>query len=436
MVPIAEAAAPAIAVSPDRYEGIGPAQIVRVVVDTLQQCNLRCTYCHPGRTWEELHLPGRVVHQVLEAAAAAHVLEVVLPGGEILLHPDLDEILDATVQVRRTACTMITNATVLTADIAKRIGCSGISRVCLSLDGPDAAANDLARGRTYTQVMRGLEEVSRTAKPLTVISVVHSGNYRRVFELSDRLHAEGIVSQHHLCAPSFSGSARSGYSRLSLSLDEFESVQAGVDERHAAYLADDFVLTFNSYWPATGRYSRAEAPRLMTLQQLTEQAKDTYVLVRPNGDFRLTCASWGRESLGNPTIGNVLSTAPKKLLDLASRHYQAGQLQQLPREVEARHKFLIGSNVDGQLTARLIDAGPDEELAPGFIPLISLAASPLAMRPLDVSAVKSFTSRAGALVHMRHLSGVDLLFDPSRSRVAVLRDGEMDLELAATEILR
>ena len=43
----------------------------------------------------------------------------------------------------------------------------------------------------------------------------------------------------------------------------------------------------------------------MTLVQLTEQLKDCYVIVRPNGDVRLTSAAWG-ETVGNAIIGNLL----------------------------------------------------------------------------------------------------------------------------------
>jgi hypothetical protein len=32
-------------------------QVLRVVVDAVQHCNLRCTYRHPGEVWRELHQP-------------------------------------------------------------------------------------------------------------------------------------------------------------------------------------------------------------------------------------------------------------------------------------------------------------------------------------------------------------------------------------------
>ncbi len=45
-----------------------PRHIVRAVIDTLQQCNLRCGYCHPGRTWEKSNLPAERIEDVFRVA--------------------------------------------------------------------------------------------------------------------------------------------------------------------------------------------------------------------------------------------------------------------------------------------------------------------------------------------------------------------------------
>ncbi|MEV6361212.1 radical SAM protein [Nocardia asteroides] len=92
--------------------------MLRSVIDAVNECNLRCSHCHPGEAWKHQQLPARKVAAALEAAETAGVLEVVLSGGEITLHDDFGAMLEATNLLERTASTLITNATRLTAEAA------------------------------------------------------------------------------------------------------------------------------------------------------------------------------------------------------------------------------------------------------------------------------------------------------------------------------
>lgn len=116
---------PVLAVDPDRL-------LLRAVVDGVQHCNLRCLYCHPGEVWRKQHLDADRIAAVFAAAEAAGLLEVVLSGGEITLHPQLDRVLYATSLLRRTASTLITNATLVDAEMAAQLGASNLTRICVS----------------------------------------------------------------------------------------------------------------------------------------------------------------------------------------------------------------------------------------------------------------------------------------------------------------
>jgi hypothetical protein len=89
--------------------------------------------------------------------------------------------------------------------------------------------------------------------------------------------------------------------------------------------------TFNSFWPATGRRSPVlDGGRSITLQQLSEQVKDSLLHVRPDGQVKLTAASWGRETIGDAVVGTVHDTDPADLLATAARVYREGGVGQLP----------------------------------------------------------------------------------------------------------
>lgn len=332
-----------------------PRHIIRAVVDTLQECNLRCMYCHPGRTWQTQDLPAESVEAVLQTAEEMELLELTLTGGEITLHPELERILRATHIVDNTVVTLITNGTTLTEQTVRLIRDSNIARVCTSIDGPGPDAHNIGRGASFDKAMGGLRLLQETGKPITVISVAHHQNYQQILELSDLLAETGLASQHHICAPSYSGQARKNYDQFRLREDEFDHLQHSIDFKLEDLREQGLFVTFNSFWPATGRRAKTNRSRTMTLVQLTEQLKDCYVIVRPNGDVRLTSAAWGRETVGNAIIGNLLVDGAGLAFKNAEEAYANGEVRQLPRHIEATHKFHFGADSNPQQTDQIID---------------------------------------------------------------------------------
>lgn len=419
--------------------------VLRAVVDGVQHCNLRCLYCHPGEVWRQQHLPVEQISAVFTAAEAAGLLEVVISGGEITLHPQFDRVLDAVSRLRRTASTLITNATRVDPATAQLIGTSGLTRVCVSVDGADNATHGSARGKNLPRVLAGLRLIRATGKPVTVITVVHRGNWEKVLDLSRWLAAEGLADQHHWCAPSYSGAAREHYEDLKLGREDYLRVQDRLDAAHLDLAGRGVFVTFNSFWPATGRRSPVlDGGRSITLQQLSEQVKDTLLHVRPDGQVKLTAASWGRETVGDAGIGNVHTADPGDLLAAAARRYRDGSVGQLPRAVEARHKFQIGASAvddpgpahDGGhgggghgATDVLIDTpGRTDQLAE-LIPIVALARLSLLDNPLTGTQLSDLASAVAAdrsnYRLVQHASGPILVFDRRRSRITLLHATEL-----------
>lgn len=193
-------------------EGI---QTTRVVTDVINNCNLGCHYCHPNMDgWGGETLPAEQIGDIFQAAEDQSMLEVTLTGGEITMHPEFTQIMEATHMLDRTAVSFVTNATRITPQIVREIGNSNVDRVCVSVDGPDAESHNSRRGRNFETVMDGLRDLQETGKPITVISVVHKQNYQKMMELSEMLASQGLADQHHMCAASYSGAAKRVYHRL------------------------------------------------------------------------------------------------------------------------------------------------------------------------------------------------------------------------------
>lgn len=408
-----------------------PRHIIRAVVDTVQQCNLRCGYCHPGKTWKESTLPAERIEDVFGVAENKGLLEVTLTGGEITLHPELIRILESTHILDRTVATLITNGTLLNPQLIAEFRRSNISRICVSLDGPNAESHNFGRGKTFDQALHGLYLLQETEKPITVISVAHHGNYGLITELSKFLAINRLASQHHICAPSYSGSARRNYDKFRLRENEFFELQAMVDEVFEDLNRAGLYVTFNSFYPATGKRSEVDRSRTITLVQLTEQLKDCYVIVRSNGDVRLTSAAWGRETVGNAVVGNLNCEPAETSFTRAENVYAQGQVKQLPREVEAVHKFHYGVDINSSLTDQILDDKEKGQYLVEMIPIEPLSESDLFKIGLSDQEIVAFANLIKSdperyrVVNLANNSYI--LFDRVTTHTTLLRSEEAEL---------
>jgi len=408
-------------------------QTTRIVVDTIDTCNLRCDYCHPNFGWTGERLPINLISDVFRTAEEVCILEVTLTGGEVMLHPDFFAILAATDIFERTSVTLITNATLLTPRIVRAIAASRLARICASLDGSEAAIHESRRGRSFRNAMNGLRRLSDTGKPVTVISVAHQDNFSHLIELSEFLAREHLADQHHLCAPSFSGIAKDKYDELGLRLTQFYAIQESIDDRFPDLRRQGLYVTFNSFWPATGERGLAQKynPRTMTLIQFSEQTKNIYTIVRPNGDVRLTCASWGRETVGNAVVGNLYDHHARTLFDRVDEIYRSGNARQLPRELEAAHKFQIETQGHRRSETAVL-LGGDQEAASiaEWVPVRELSQIDLLNSELNTERISALALGVAAnplrFRMVRHSTGIDLLYDRRTSHMTLLFPEETD----------
>jgi hypothetical protein len=350
----------------------------------------------------------------------------VLTGGEITLHDRFEDILSAVDDTTDLAITLITNGTTVDESTARALASSRVARVCTSLDGIDNATHGAARGKNLKKVTSGLRNLREAGNRVTVISVVHTGNFERVAQLSYWLAEEGLADQHHLCAPSYSGEARKHYDALKLDEPTFELVQSALEDRHDDLLRAGMYSTFNSYWPSTGKIpGQMKTGRVITLQQISEQVKDTLLNIRSSGDVRLQAVTWGRVSVGNVLHGNLRDKPATELIDTADEYLRGSGAGQLRRVDEARHKFQIGQASTGRTDTLIASSREADELV-GLVPIDRLDSHWILDNPIDAAEVCSFVGGAAddQLVAFEHFTGVFVLYRKDLSHVLLVKPDE------------
>jgi AdoMet-dependent heme synthase len=143
-------------------------------------CNLACTHCFiscsPTNHTHEF-MPLDQVKTYLDEAARLGVREYYFTGGEPFLNPDMEAILEATLEVG--PATVLTNGLLLDPsrcarlkEMERRSDYSLDLRV--SLDGYDAATNDPIRGEgTFERILRGVRNLAEAGlNPVITVTEV------------------------------------------------------------------------------------------------------------------------------------------------------------------------------------------------------------------------------------------------------------------------
>ena len=144
-----------------------------------QSCNLRCVHCRASATEEgsEKELSTAEAVQFIESLPEWGQPILILTGGEPLMRKDIFKLArNATDLGLRVV--LATNGTMIDERIAKEIVASGIKRVSVSLDGPDASAHDDFRGVSgaFDQAIKGIGELKEAGAEFQINTTITKRN--------------------------------------------------------------------------------------------------------------------------------------------------------------------------------------------------------------------------------------------------------------------
>jgi MoaA/NifB/PqqE/SkfB family radical SAM enzyme len=172
------------------------ASAMQIYLEINRNCNLICTHCYndsgPGYR-DKLSLDD--IERMLDwlAARKAPLEQVLLSGGEPILHPDFAAILHAT-SSRGIKTKVISNGTTLSPRVVDLLVAQG-AYVQVSLTGHTAEQDGIIRGeRTFDRCLAGIERLVAAGLNtlLSVSVVVHRDNFRSIGEIIDLLAGMGV----------------------------------------------------------------------------------------------------------------------------------------------------------------------------------------------------------------------------------------------------
>jgi heme b synthase len=176
-----------------------PHTLRMVAWEVTRSCNLACGHCRASalRGPYEGELGTEKCLRLLDEIAAVGKPVIILTGGEPLLREDIYEIA-AYGNSQGLRMVLATNGTFVTETVAKKLIESGIRRVSISLDGPDAESHDAFRGvpGAFTEALAGIEAMKKAGLEFQINTTITQANLARIREIHDLVHRLGAAAHH------------------------------------------------------------------------------------------------------------------------------------------------------------------------------------------------------------------------------------------------
>jgi radical SAM protein with 4Fe4S-binding SPASM domain len=148
-----------------------------IILEITQQCNLRCKHCYiDAGVKKENELTLEEIKKLIDILTHMGVLNIMLSGGEPLLHPHLRDIIEY-VRSKPLSVMVFTNGTLITEEIIQYFKEVGIAFVATSIDGATPETSDAFRGvkGSYEKTVRAIEMLKEVKIPVRVNVCLHKG---------------------------------------------------------------------------------------------------------------------------------------------------------------------------------------------------------------------------------------------------------------------
>lgn len=286
-----------------------------------ERCNSRCVSCDYWRHGRQ-DIDLATVQQLLPGLQALGVEQVLLSGGEPLLHPQWSAIAG----VLREAGLRLW---LLTAGLALAKQVVDVARLVeqltVSLDGATASSYAHIRGLdAFEVVCAGVRAAVRAGVPVTLRVTVQRGNLAELPALVRLAHELGAGGISFLAADvahqeAFGRQASPPPDGVALRLEDLPQLAASLDaleQRHAADLASGFIVESATKLRRIEAHARAR----LGLGPLTAprcNAPEHSVVIEADGRLRPCFFIGGTQRLGEAGLAAALNAPPERRLRAA-----------------------------------------------------------------------------------------------------------------------
>lgn len=160
-----------------------------VIWEVTQACDLACVHCRASAQSERnpLELSREQGYRLLDEIRSFGEPLMVFTGGDPLKRPDLYDLIRHSVKIGLRTNVTPSATPLLTAEAIEGFKAAGVSRMAISLDGPDAPSHDDFRGipGTFERAMFALRHARDIGLDTQLQTTVTKRNMARLPEMAD-----------------------------------------------------------------------------------------------------------------------------------------------------------------------------------------------------------------------------------------------------------
>lgn len=232
----------------ENTEHLLPKSLCTIDISIIENCPLQCIYCLPNasRTSENRSiLKLSKIKEVIDDAKNLGARNLVLSGGEPLLHPDIYEIIKYAYNVGYYDVKLSTKGTLINKDIAFRLRQAGLKQIQVSIDSniPNKYEYMVGTEKTYNKMLQGLYQLMYFNFKIIVKSVITKYNINDIPNLCEEMISNGVDRfSAELVIPI--GRAQK---QMLPSLNEFNALKGKLIEIEKKYKIPYNILSYRKY---------------------------------------------------------------------------------------------------------------------------------------------------------------------------------------------
>ncbi|MFH1433236.1 MAG: radical SAM protein [archaeon] len=189
-------------------------------------CNLRCLYCYSGssRDKQAKDLSTAKIKSIIDRLLSNKITHITISGGEPFTRHDICEILSYS--AKRTKTGIVSNGTLISKIMAKRLSKIELTNLMISLDGPQDI-HDILRGKnTYQRAQKGISNCLGSRIPVGISTTLTNINHKHITSIYNYLKENNI---NRWIIETLKPQGRSKSSNLQLTKEQQQSVKKTLD---------------------------------------------------------------------------------------------------------------------------------------------------------------------------------------------------------------
>lgn len=172
---------------------------LRVDLLLTEKCNLRCIHCFQGSSpiSSSEHLNIDILVKLCDEIERLNIQTLKITGGEPLLYPNINELLNALSQKRY--CKNILSNGLLITDEMIQVVKNGNFRFTISLDGVTQKQHEFLRGKnTFGKTVKNIKRLRQNNINVSIATTLHKNNFQDVGKIITYVKNEFAPELHHI----------------------------------------------------------------------------------------------------------------------------------------------------------------------------------------------------------------------------------------------